>query len=86
MNIDYNNLNRSIQVNGYSEKGNRIKRLLSTSLNVLDGLPPEVLVNATNLNINEGESTALMCTVHSLVPCTVRIEHGEKLLKELQSK
>lgn len=73
-------------MNGYSEKGNQIRRIISTSLQVLDGPPPEVFFNATNLNVTEGEALNLQCKSHSLVPSTVWIQHEQTQLKELQSK
>ncbi|XP_055324358.1 hemicentin-1-like [Sitodiplosis mosellana] len=74
-----------ILVNGYSEKGNLIRRIISTSLQVMDGLPPEIFLNATNVTINEGESLLLECTAHTLVPSTIWMQHEQKQLRELQS-
>lgn len=73
-------------MNGYSEKGNQIRRIISTALQVLDGPPPEVFLNASNLNITEGEALHLQCKVHSLAPSTVWIQHEQTQLKELESK
>lgn len=75
-----------IVVNGYSEKANKINRLISTTLQLLDGPPPELLLNATSSNIMEGEPLLLNCTVNSLLPYTIEIQHERKPIKILQSK
>lgn len=75
-----------ILANGYNVNGTQLNRTISTTLRKLNGPPPEVILNTTNNIINEGETFLLRCTIHSMVPFLVRIQHEQKILKELQSK
>lgn len=45
-----------------------------------------MFLNATNLNITEGDSTLLKCTIRSMVPFTVWIQHEQMPLKEQNIK
>lgn len=76
-----------LQVNGYNENGIQINRTISTTLQKLDGQPPDIFLNETTWNINEGADLILNCSASSVVPFEVSIQYGQKLLrKELQSK
>lgn len=84
--IDHKTRMINLQVNGYNENGIQINRTISTILQKLNGPPPKVFLNATDLNIHEGGLSVLKCTVDSLAPFTVAIQYGQKPLKELQIK
>ncbi|XP_031619928.1 hemicentin-1-like [Contarinia nasturtii] len=74
-----------ILVTGYDEKMNPIKRMISTTVQELDGVPPKVTILETNTSVTEGETLFLKCNVQSLVPSTIRIYHNQKEVKRLKS-
>lgn len=70
----------NFQVNGYSEKGNQLRRIISTSLQALNGPPPKILLNETDVTIDEGDSLLIECMANSLVSSKIWIEHEHQQL------
>lgn len=70
----------NFQVNGYSGKGNQLRRIISTSLQALNGPPPEILLNETDVTIVEGDSLLIECKSNSIVSSKIWIEYEQQQL------
>lgn len=72
---------RNFQVIGYSDKGNQLRRIISTSLQALNGPPPEIFLNETDVIVDEGDPLLIECMLSNpSVPSKIWIEHEHQQL------
>lgn len=81
-----NNYEYNFQVCGFDEENNPLKRLISTSVQMLDFAPPIVLVKYNSLKVIEGDPLFIECEVITSYPFKLLLKREEDELKRWQSE
>lgn len=75
-----------VQVKGYDEEGNEIKRILSTVLKARNGTRPDVFMAQTEINLIEDEPLHIKCRVDSQLKVVISIAYEDHQLRQWESK
>lgn len=76
----------SLQMNGFDEDGNQIKRILSSVLRASAGRGPVVFIAQTEISLFEGETLIIKCHIDSLTATHISMMHRTEQLREWKSE
>lgn len=71
-------------MNGFDEANNPLQRLLSTTVQMLDKVPPIISMEMKQLKIIEGDPLFIKCKVLSAIPFEFVLRRDNYELKRLQ--
>lgn len=74
----------SLQLSGFDNEGNQIKRLLTTIIKANAEMPPKVFMDRDEIIVTEGEKFSVKCDIDSSTPEKVLISHEDNILKEIR--
>ncbi|CAO1403089.1 unnamed protein product [Diamesa serratosioi] len=73
-----------VQLNGVDSNGNKVQRLVSTSLETVEPSAPEVSISTTKYEIERHEKLSLKCIVKSLIAVNIQWFYHDNQSNELE--